>query len=251
MPGLRKEELAVLAGLSPDHYSRLEQGRQATVSDDVLESLSQALRLNAVERAHLRDLAAPRTRQRQVWEGQQRADPGLLRVMAALDDVPVLLLGRRGEVLARNGLLVAVLGTDLPRGSSFLRWLCLDPAARTRIVNWHQFVIATAGSLRYEVGRHPNDRRLTQLVSDLRSDPDIDRAWEQQHVLDQTSVRKHLAHPLAGRLVFDIEVVALPHDPDQRLVVCTVEPASDTARVLPLLAGWQAEPCEQIDLSQG
>ncbi len=241
VPGLRKEELAVLTGLSPDHYSRLEQGRQATVTDDVLEALARALRLDDVERAHLRDLAAPRTRPRPVWEAAQRPDPGLLRVLTALDAVPVLLVGRRGDVLARNALLTVVLGAPLPPGSSFLRWLCLDPGARARIANWSAFVVATAGSLRYELGRHPHDRALQELVRDLRADPDVDLAWQDQHVGDRTSVQKLVDHPVAGRLEFGIEAVALPHDPDQRLVVYTVEPGSSTARVLPLLAAWQAD----------
>lgn len=140
VPGLRKEELAVLAGLSPDHYSRLEQGRQSTVSEDVLEALARALRLDDVERAHLRDLAAPTSRRRAaVWELPQRPDAGLLRLMTTLDHVPVLLLGRRGEVLARNALLTAVLGAALPQGTSFVRWLFTAPGARERIVNWSEF----------------------------------------------------------------------------------------------------------------
>lgn len=144
VPGLRKEELAVLAGLSPDHYSRIEQGRQPTVSDDVLAALARALRLDDDERAHLRDLAAPAAR-RSGWESPQQADPGLLRLLTALDDVPALLLGRRGTVLARNRLLGAVLGADLPPGSSFTRWLFLDVGARERIVNWADFAAAAVG----------------------------------------------------------------------------------------------------------
>ena len=106
VPGLRKEELAVLAGLSPDHYSRLEQGRQATVTDDVLDALARALQLDDLEHAHLRDLAAPAPlRARPVWEARQRPEPGLLRMMTALDHLPALLLGRRGEVLARIACL--------------------------------------------------------------------------------------------------------------------------------------------------
>jgi transcriptional regulator with XRE-family HTH domain len=241
VPGLRKEELALLAGLSADHYSRLEQGRQATVTDDVLEALARALRLDDVERAHLRDLAAPSTPAQAVWEVAQRPDPGLLRVMTALEAVPALLLGRRGEVLARNALLPAVLGVPLLPGSSFLRWLCLDDEARARIVNWPEFVYATAGALRYELGRHPGDRALLDLVAELRSDPHVDRAWQQQHVVDQTSVTKLIEHPVAGRLVFGIEAVCLPHDPDQRLVIYTVEPDSPTAKALAILALWAAE----------
>ena len=240
VPGLRKEELAVLAGLSPDHYSRLEQGRQGTVTDEVIESLSRALRLDEVERAHLRDLAAPVGRRR--WappEPPVRADPGLLRLLGALDHVPALLLGRRAEVLARNTLLTAVLGAPLEPGSSFARWLFLDPGARTRITNWDDFAGAAVGSLRYETGRHPDDRRLAHLVAELRAaDPEVDRWWTDQRVTFRTSVTKHLDHPVAGPLTFGIETVIGPHDPEQHLVVYTVQPGSPTAHALPLLVSW-------------
>lgn len=243
VPGLRKEELAVLAGLSPDHYSRLEQGRQGGVSDDVVDALARALRLDDVEHAHLRDLAAPASRRAPGGgEAPQRPDPGLLRVMTALDHVPVLLLGRRAEVLARNALLPAVLGRPLEPGSSFVRYLFTDPSARERIVNWAHFAAAAVGGLRMEVGRRPGDRRLAALVAELRAaDADVARWWDDHGVRDHTSVAKRIAHPAAGPLVFGIESVSPPHDPDQRLVVYTVEPDSATARVLPLLAGWGAD----------
>jgi transcriptional regulator with XRE-family HTH domain len=239
VPGLRKEELAVLAGLSADHYSRIEQGRQPTLSDDVLDALARALRLDEVERAHLRDLAAPAAR-RVGWEVPQRADPGLLRLLTALDQVPVLLLGRRGTVLARNGLLTVVLGADLPPGSSFTDWLFGDPGARERIVNWPEFAAAAVGGMRMELGRHPDDRRLRTAVDALRAaDPDVRRWWDDHGVTDRTSVEKRIAHPAAGPLVFGIEAVTPPHDPEQRLVVYTVQPDSPTAKVLPLLAGYR------------
>ncbi|WP_250009225.1 helix-turn-helix transcriptional regulator [Actinoplanes sp. M2I2] len=244
VPGLRKEELAVLAGLSPDHYSRLEQGRQQTITDEVVQALSRALQLDDIERAHLRDLAAPASRRR--WSGPevaQRPDPGMLRLMDVLDHVPVLLLGRRSQVLARNGLLSAVLGAALEPGSSFARWMFLDPDARARIVNWSEFAAAAVGALRYEVGRHPDDRRLMELVEELRrDDADVARWWDDQRVTFRTSVTKHLAHPTAGPLSFGIESVVGPHDPEQRLVVYTVEPDSATARVLPMLASWAGVP---------
>jgi transcriptional regulator with XRE-family HTH domain len=238
VPGLRKEELAVSAGLSTDHYSRIEQGRQPTLSDDVLDALARALRLDEAELTHLRDLAAPAPR-RSTWEVRQRADPGLLRLLTTLDHVPALLLGRRGTVLARNGLLVAVLGTDLPPGSSFTDWLFLAPDARDRIVNWPDFAAAAVGAMRMELGRHPDDRGLRAGVEALlAADPDVERWWDDQGVTDRTSVEKRIAHPTAGPLVFGIEAVTTPHDPEQRLVVYTVQPDSPTARVLPLLAGW-------------
>jgi transcriptional regulator with XRE-family HTH domain len=233
VPGLRKEELAVLVGLSADHYSRLEQGRQRTLTDDVVEALARALRLDDVERAHLRDLAAPTRRRDPGWEAPQRPDPGLLRLMSTLGHVPTLLLGRRGEVLAAGPLLAPVIGTDLAPGDSFVRWLFLDAGARGRIVNWADFAAAAVGALRYEVGRHPRDRRLLALVDELRAaDPDVARWWDDRGVADRTSVAKLIDHPTAGRLEFGIEAVSVPHDLEQRLVVYTVEPDSPTERAL-------------------
>lgn len=233
----------MLAGLSPDHYSRLEQGRQHTVTDEVVRALSRALQLDGVEAAHLRDLAAPTSRRR--WalpEVAQRPDPGMLRLMGALDHVPVLLLGRRSEVLARNALLSAVLGDAMEPGASFVRWLFLDPRARVRISNWTDFAGSAVGALRYELGRHPDDRRLVELVDELRrGDPEVAVWWDDQRVTFRTSLTKHVTHPAAGPLTFAIESVVGPHDPEQRLVVYTVAPGSPTAQTLPLLGSWAAE----------
>lgn len=242
VPGLRREELAVLAGLSPDYYSRLEQGRQANVSDGVLDALARALRLDDVAHAHLRDLAAPPVRRRAVADAPQRPDPGLLRLMAALDHLPVLLLGHRGEVLARNALLPAVLGSPLAPGTSFVRYLFTEPVARERIVNWADFASASVAALRRETGRRPHDARLTVLVDELRAgDPDAARWWQDHQVHDYASVPKRIRHPSAGELVFDIEAVAAPQLPDQTLVVYTVPRESPTARLLPILASWDAD----------
>jgi transcriptional regulator with XRE-family HTH domain len=241
VPGLRKEELAVLAGLSPDHYSRLEQGRQHTVTEDVLEALCRALQLDDVERAHLRALAAPSRSHRSTGgiSVPQRAEPGMLRLLTTLDHVPALLLGRRSAVLARNVLLTAVLGNAMEPGSSFARWLFLDPDARRRIANWADFAAASVGAMRYEVGRHPEDRRLTAQIAELRrQDADVARWWDDQRVTFRTSVTKRIAHPTAGPLAFGIESLIGPHDPEQTLVVYTVEPDSRTARVLPMLTNW-------------
>lgn len=239
VPGLRREELAMLAGLSTDHYSRLEQGRQATVSESVLAALTRALRLNEVEAAHLRDLAAPASRARRTAPEVQHPDPGLLRLAATLDHVPVLLLGRRAEVLAHNALLRAVLGRAPALGSSFTHYLFRDPLARERIVNWAEFGARSVAAMRREAGRRPEDRRLMAEVDDLRrTDPDVARWWDDHTVRDYASVAKRIAHPEAGLLDFHIEIVAAPHAPDQHLVVYTAEPGSSTARMLPLLASW-------------
>lgn len=243
VPGLRKEELAVLAGVSSDYYSRLEQGRQANISRSVLDALARALRLGTTEHAHLLDLAdpdlaGPTARGRGASAPAQRADPGMLRLMTALDHLPVLLLGHRSEVLASNALFGAVL-CDLAPGSSFPRFLFLDPLARERILNWSQFASTLVAALRRDAGRHPHDRRLIALIDELRdADDDVARWWDDHGVRDYASVAKSIRHPVVGNLSFDIEIVSPPHDPDQHLVVYTAQPGSPTAGLLPVLAGW-------------
>jgi len=243
VPGLRREELAVSAGLSADYYGRLEQGRQANISDEVLDALARVLRLDDVEHAHLRDLAAPTPRRRSATaEAVQRPDPGLLRLIDTLDHVPVLLLGHRGDILARNALVPAVLGRPLNPGTSFPRYLFQDPVARERIINWADFAAASVAAMRREAGRRPHDRRLSALIDELRAaDSDVARWWDDHAVRDYTSVAKRIRHPTAGTLSFDIEIVAAPQEPDQRLVVYTAEPDSPTARLLPILASWDLD----------
>jgi transcriptional regulator with XRE-family HTH domain len=239
VPGLRREELAYVAGVSPDYLSRLEQGRQEHVSDAVLDALARALRLTDVERAHLRRLAAPEVVRRAVAEAPQQADPGLLRLMAAMDHLPVQLMGHRGEVLACNLLFQAVLGRGFAPGDSFAEFMLTDPLARQRITNWSAFASASVAGLRREAGERPYDARLRRLITRLRAaDPQIERWWNDQRVLAYASVEKRIAHPVAGPLVFAVESVVAPYDQHQILVVYTTAPDSPTARALPLLASY-------------
>lgn len=238
VPGLRKEELAVLAGVSADYYSRLEQGRQVNVSRSVLDAVAGALRLNEVERQHLHTLASPSRRRSSPAPVEQHADRGLLRMMTVVDHVPALVLGLRGEVLATNALLTAVLGAVGP-ASSLLRYLFFDPLARERIVNWEHFAASFVAALRGELGRHPDDRRLIALIDELRSrDPDAARWWEDHRVQDYASAAKQILHPVVGALSFDIETLASTRGTDQVLIVYTTDPDSETARKLPFLASW-------------
>ncbi len=241
VPGLRKEELAVLAGVSSDYYSRLEQGRQANISRSVLEALARALRLDEVERTHLFALADPAVaRHPRAWTPQQ-ADAGLLRLMTALDHVPALILGRRAEVLATNGLLTAVL-RDLPPSTSLVRFMFFDPLARKRIVNWEHFAATTMAALRGELGRHPEDGRLVAMIDELRTrDPDAARWWADHGVRDYASAPKRIRHPVVGELSFDIETVTPARTSEQVLIVYTAQPDSATARTLPFLASWSAQ----------
>ncbi len=238
----------MLAGLSPDHYSRLEQGRQHTVTDDIVDALSRALRLDEIEDAHLRNLAAPLRRKRSsAWESAQRPDPGLLRVLTIMDHVPALVLGRRSEILACNTLARAVLGAEIDAGAVLVRWLFLDQRARERIVNWSDYASAAVGAMRYEVGRHVADARLTVLIDELRlASGDFARWWNDHGVANRTSVDKMIAHPMVGRLAFGIESLVSPLDPEQRLIIYTVEPESSTARALPMLASWGPASAESM-----
>ncbi|WP_285775896.1 hypothetical protein [Microtetraspora sp. NBRC 13810] len=118
-----------------------------------------------------------------------------------------------------------------------------DPVARERIVNWADFASATVATMRREIARRPYDNRLAALVDELRaSDGDVARWWDDHAVRDYASVAKRVQHPASGPMSFDIEIVRAPHEPEQRLVVYTTEPGSPTARVLPILAGWNAAP---------
>lgn len=241
VPGLRKEELAFLAGMSSDYYSKLEQGRQSSVSRHVLEALARALRLNDVERAHLFILADPGGARRSSTQALQQADGGLIRLMTALDYVPALILGRRSEVLATNALFRAVL-RDLPPSSSFISFMFLDPSARELIVNWEHFASTSVAALRGELGRHPDDQLLVALIEELTTkDQDAARWWADHSVEDYASVAKRVMHPIVGELSFDIEAVTPPRTTDQVLIVYTVQPDSETARKLPFLASWGLE----------
>ncbi len=248
MLGLRREEVAIAAGVSPDYYTRLEQGRQANVSDSVLDALARVLRLDAVEHAHLHDLASPPVRQNAFEQRAQRADRGMLRLMNALGHLPVLLIDRRGTVLASNRLLASVLGTALEPGSSFPDFLFFNPIARTRIINWEDFASGSIAALRREVGRAPDDRALHALVHRLRTAvPDADRWWRDQMVKDYASVTKRIEHPVVGGLEFLVETVSAPEAPDQRLIVYTVSEDSETARMLPILASWGTDVLMRAD----
>ncbi|MFI8569635.1 helix-turn-helix transcriptional regulator [Rhodococcus sp. NPDC078407] len=236
VPGLRREELAALAGVSPDYYSKLEQGRQANVSNEVLRAIARALKLDAVESAHLLDLASPAG---VVGDVSERPDPGLLQVMQALDHLPVLILGRSGTILASNALVRAVLSLSSTAGESLFHYLFRNPIARERIVNWSQFAAAAVASMRRDLARRPGDPALNAVIDELRSsEPEFERWWADHEVGEFERATKIIQHPAAGTLQFGVEFLASPSEPNQTLIVYTVEKDSSTAEILPILASW-------------
>ncbi|GAA4979972.1 transcriptional regulator with XRE-family HTH domain [Nonomuraea thailandensis] len=242
VPGLRRDEVARLAGVSTEYYTRLEQGRAGNPSPEVTEALARALQLDPAEREHLTNLLTRPARHAPI--SPQRVRPGLHLMLQALDHVPAFILGRRTDVLAANRLAREVL-TDfdaLPATQRNLaRYYLLDPEARTRTGDWERIAAETVAMLRLEAGRHPRDRRLADLVGELTlRSPEFGTWWNDHRVLRRTHGAKHYHHPLVGELHFSYESLQPPGDPDQTLCVYNVEPGSPTADALRLLTSWTA-----------
>jgi transcriptional regulator with XRE-family HTH domain len=238
VPGLRREEVAQLAGVSVDYYVRLERGRDVNVSETVLDALARALRLNDLERGHLLAVARPgRARQRPM--PPQRVRPGLHRVLETLTDMPALVLGRRLDVLAANPLAKALyIDFDaLPhRERNMARFIFLQPAGRALYVDWHSAARGLVAALHLYAGRHPHDPRLDELVAELSArDDDFRRWWADHDVFQHDHGTKRYRHPVAGELVLSYESLAATDDPDQLLGLHTAEPGSPSEAALRLL----------------
>ncbi|MGY3340730.1 transcriptional regulator with XRE-family HTH domain [Streptomyces filamentosus] len=245
VPGLRRDEVARLAGVSTEYYTRLEQGRAGHPSAEVVAALAGALRLDASEREHLADLLLPAPgTARRTPNRPQRVRPGLHLMLETLGRVPAFVLGRRTDVLASNPLARAVL-TDFealpaPR-RNLARYYLLDPEARERVGDWERIAAETVAMLRLEAGRHPDDRRLADLVGELTLGcPEFSTWWNDHKVLRRTHGDKWYVHPVAGELHFSYESFQVPGDTEQTLCVYNVEPASATADALRLLSSWTA-----------
>lgn len=244
VPGLRRDEVARLAGVSIEYYTRLEQGRAQNPSPEVLEALARALRLDPSEREHLTDLLAGSPATRRATAGPQRVRPGLHLMLHTLEHVPAFILGRRTDVLASNRLARQIL-TDFdalpaPR-RNLARYYLLDPQARERVVEWERIAAETVAMLRLEAGRHPNDRQLADLVGELTlKSAEFSTWWNDHRVLRRTHGAKSYHHPLVGDLHFSYESFSAPGESDQTLCVYNVEPGSETARSLQLLTNWTA-----------
>lgn len=240
VPGLRRDEVARLAGVSTEYYTRLEQGRAGNPSPEVVEALARVLELDLAEREHLSDLLTRPARRAPV--SPQRVRPGLHLMLRTLDHVPAFIVGRRTDILAANRLARTVL-TDfdaLPVPQRNLaRYYLLDPAARERTGDWERIAAETVAMLRLEAGRYPGDRRLADLVGELTLRcPEFSAWWNDHRVLRRTHGSKHYHHPLVGELHFSYESLQPPGDPDQTLCVYNVEPGSSTEQALRLLADW-------------
>lgn len=246
VPGLRREEVALLAGVSTDYYTRLEQGRRIVPSTQVLDAIARALDLDEAGRQHLRDLVGaadvPRSRPR---AAVQRVRPGLHRLLESLDSQPALILGRRTDVLAANRMARALFADfdRLPaRERNYARWMLLSDDARALFVDWEQQARNAVESLRLDAGRVPDDPGTQQLVGELSlASAEFRRWWSEHQVHQRTFGAKRLRHPVVGELTVDYETLTLPADGDQTLFVYTTAPGSRSREALNLLASW-ADP---------
>ncbi|MFI1203295.1 helix-turn-helix transcriptional regulator [Streptomyces sp. NPDC020883] len=250
VPGLRREEVAQLAGVSVDYYIRLEQGRGPSVSDAVLDAIGRVLRLDDTEQGYLRKVARPGVRRAgprtaAADPALQKVRPGLRLLLDTVDRAPAFLLGRRMDVLAWNDLGDAVVGFSqmAPRDRNIPRQVFLDPRARETYPEWPAVAAETVAHLRLDAGNHPQDPQLATLVGELSlASEDFRRLWADHQVREKSYGTKRLAHPVVGELTLPYETLTVPGEPDQMLVVYTPEPGSRTEERLRLLASWAATP---------
>jgi transcriptional regulator with XRE-family HTH domain len=245
VPGLRREEVARLAGVSVDYYIRLERGRKVNASESVLDAVARALRLTEVERGHLFTLARPAPRRPRPLP-PQRVRPGVHRLLETMTEVPALVLGRGTDILASNRLARA-LYTDFdalpPSRRNMARFVFLDEAARRLHEDWEWVARAMVANLRLHTGRYPGDPRLAELVGELAArDADFRTWWAEHDLSRRTHGTKRFNHPLVGELTLQYEALAVTGDPDQILGVHTAAPGSPSERALRLLAEVAAAP---------
>ncbi|MEU9038106.1 helix-turn-helix transcriptional regulator [Streptomyces sp. NPDC048352] len=248
VPGLRREELAQLAGVSVAYYTRLEQGHGQNVSAEVLDAIARALRLSGTESAHLNHLASPRTRRRSRPARPQQVRPELRTLLAAMEGVPAYLVGRRQDVIGWNRLAAAVFGdfAALPAAErNLVRLVFLDPATAELYADWECRACEVVSNLRLYAGQNPDDERLSALVGELSvKNEEFRRLWAAHTVADKTHGVKRLRHPVVGELELAFETLTLPDDPAQFLVTYHAEPGSPSEDALRLLSSWTAPPPE-------
>jgi transcriptional regulator with XRE-family HTH domain len=245
--GLRREEVALLAGVSVDYYTRLERGDLKGVSDTVLDAVSSAPHLDEPERAHLINLAqaansTKRVRRRPPQDGVR---PTIQRILDAMAGTPAHVRNSRRDILTANRLgyaLYSELYLDPARPVNVARFIFLNPRARTFFIDWPTAANDIVAALRAEAGKNPYDRELSDLVGELstRSNEFATR-WAAQNVRFHRSGFKAIHHPIVGDLYLTFEVMDLPADPGLSLIVYSAEPGSGSQDALRLLASWTAD----------
>jgi transcriptional regulator with XRE-family HTH domain len=241
VPGLRREELAMLAGVSVDYYVRLEQGRERHPSEQVLDALARALQLDDTAAGHLQELARPAARRRRTRSRRQRVRPGIEHLMDGWSHTPAFVMGRYMDVLAANSLADALHGRAI-RGSNVMRSIFLEPGAHEFYADWEGVARDAVATLRNLAGPDLDDPRLTELVGELSLKSESFRhLWARHDVREKASGTKRFVHPVVGELALDYESFAIGGAPGQILVVYHAEPGGRDERALRLLESVAAE----------
>ena len=246
VPGLRRSEVASLAGISPEYMTKLERGNATGVSDSVIDGLAHALQLDEAERAHLEDLlrTASTTRPPRRRPARQRVRPTVQRILDSMTLTPAFVLNGRLDILAANDLGVALYSlvyADPARPANNARFVFLNPNATEFFRDYDKAANDTVALLRAEAGRDPYDRDLSDLIGKLSTrSEEFRRRWAAHNVRIHTSGVKLLHHPVVGDLDLPFESFPLPADPSQSLLTYTAEPGSPTQDALNLLASWAA-----------
>jgi len=252
VPGLRREEVAMLAGVSGDYYTRLEKGNLAGVSDSVLDAIAGALQLDEAERLHLLNLAraantSPARASRRRTPHQIR--PAVQLILDGMADTPAFVRNGRLDVLATNALgqaLYAPAFASPARPVNLARFRFFDPAAREFYPDFSDSANTTVALLRAEAGRDPLNKSLTDLIGELSTRSEEFRAlWAAHNVRLHRSGLKHFHHPAVGRIDLMFEAMALETDEGLTLTAYTAEPSTPSHDALKLLASWAATSDQQ------
>jgi transcriptional regulator with XRE-family HTH domain len=242
VPGLRREELAQLAGVSVAYYTRLEQGNGRNVSAEVLDAIARALRLSDAEHNHLTHLAKPKAYKKKPSARPQQVRGALRQLIDSLDGVPAYITGRRSDILVWNRMAAAVFGdwSELPaQERNWARMVFLRPEYRDLYIDWDQKAADIVSYLRMDAGCHPDDPRLSALVGELSvKSEEFRRLWATHDVKEKSHGVKRMRHPLVGDLTLSFESFPLPDDHEQTLITYHAEPGSPSAEALRLLASW-------------
>jgi transcriptional regulator with XRE-family HTH domain len=258
--GLRREEVAMLAGVSVDYYIRMERGGLAGASESVLDALADALRLDEAERTHLfalaRESGARGNQRKRTAPASVR--PAIQQVLDAMTDAPAWVRNGRHDIVAMNSLARALYSpilADPRRPANTTRFVYLDPeAAQEFFVDYDRIANDAASMLRLEAGRNPHDKALIELVGELSTRSELfRRRWAQHDVTFHRSGQKRLRHPVVGQLDLDFEGMELASSPGLYLNVYTAAPGTPTADALKLLASWAASqeqlPTETVPMA--